>query len=62
MIKLCVLTRWEFNFYVRSSPLRGSGVDNIPSELLKNGGEATRSLDSDIAEDLGAEGVSELVN
>ena len=22
-IKLCVLTRWDFNFYVRSSPLRG---------------------------------------
>ena len=23
--KLCVLTRWDFNFCVRSSPLRGSG-------------------------------------
>ena len=22
--KLCVLTRWDFNFFVRSSPLRGS--------------------------------------
>ena len=22
--KLCVLTRWDFNFCVRSSPLRGS--------------------------------------
>ena len=23
--KLCVLTRWDFNFCARSSPLRGSG-------------------------------------
>ena len=23
MFKLCVLTRWDFNFCVRSSPLRG---------------------------------------
>ena len=60
--KLRVLTRWDFNFCVRSSPLRGvlmeeveeavhglkagksPGVDNIPSELLKNGGEATTVL------------------
>ena len=24
MFKLCVLTRWDFNFCVRSSPLRGT--------------------------------------
>ena len=26
--KLCVLTRWDFNFCIRSSPLRGDREDN----------------------------------
>ena len=26
-LKLCVLTRWDFNFCVRSSPLRGRKID-----------------------------------
>ena len=26
MFKLCVLTRWDFNFCIRSSPLRGSCI------------------------------------
>ena len=42
--KLCVLTRWDFNFCVRSSPLRGkgkaAGVGNILPELVQAGAEA----------------------
>ena len=40
--KLCVLTRWDLNFCVRSSPLRGSTkeVENLPVEVE----EAVNSL------------------
>ena len=34
--KLCVLARWDFNFYVRSFPLRGEEEDgDDEEELLK---------------------------
>ena len=37
--KLCVLTRWDFNFCVRSSPLRGLGqVGLIRQSILQNKG------------------------
>ena len=34
-------------------------MDNIPSEVLKNGGEATTSPDRDMPEDLGDKGMAE---
>ena len=41
--KLCVLNRWNFNFCVRSSPLRGTTVsdktktsDGVPAELSRS--------------------------
>ena len=37
-------------------------VDNVPSELLKNGGETTTSPDSDMQEDLADEGMAEGVD
>ena len=30
--KLCVLTRWDFNFCIRSSPLRGNRREYLPWE------------------------------
>ena len=35
--KLCVLTRWDFNFCVRSSPLRGIGKISILQSTHKQG-------------------------
>ena len=42
--KLCVLIRWDFNFYVRSSPLRGEKIklmtnntSGINTEIKVNG-------------------------
>ena len=33
--KLCVLTRWDFNFYVRSFPLRGKKKEGEEEEEEK---------------------------
>ena len=34
--ELCVLTRWDFNFCVRSSPLRGAGVGLRKNHIESN--------------------------
>ena len=34
--KLCVLTRWDFNFRVRSSPLRGRKKNHMPDKYINN--------------------------
>ena len=36
MFKLCVLTRWDFNFCVRSSPLGGGERDKEPRNHVKS--------------------------
>ena len=35
--KLCVLTRWDFNFCIRSSPLRGRGRERDWKEEVSEG-------------------------